>query len=212
MCQPVEPLARTRISSLSKYAWLYCLCLLKTRIQSLGWKSFICKDSRQTLNWFLYLQPPETKQAQCRCGWEHLIGQIQEGFVAALIMKGRYGFITKDLSRDRKARGIYFNDSHLRGFSFEQLRIGDRVYFLVGQNDRSCVAQQIDVVGKTPIPVTQVFICKFFFGCRKVFIDATYNKCNLVGNCDSTEWWNWLKSANRKSQARGMRVKRFGKL
>ena len=100
-------------------------------------------------------------------------------------MKGRFGFITKDLSRDRKARGIYFNDSHLRGFSFEQLRIGDRVYFLVGQNDRSCVAQQIDVVGKTPIAVTQVFICKFFFGCKNVFGDATYNKCNLVGNCDS---------------------------
>lgn len=101
-------------------------------------------------------------------------------------MKGRYGFITKDLSRDRKATGIYFNDSHLRGFSFEQLRIGDRVYFLVGQNDRSCVAQQIDVVGKTPIAVTQVFICEFSLpDKKKSFIDAIYNKCNLVGNGDS---------------------------
>lgn len=84
---------------------------------------------------------------------------IQAGFVGVL-MKGRYGFITKDFPRDRKPTGIYFNDSHLRGYPFEQLSIGDRVYFVVGQNDRGCVAEQIDVVGKTPIAVTQVLICK----------------------------------------------------
>ena len=30
-----------------------------------------------------------------------------------------------------------------------QLNIGDRVHFVVGQNEKSCVAQQIDVQGKT---------------------------------------------------------------
>ena len=87
-----------------------------------------------------------------------MVGQLQCGFVGML--KGRYGFITKDFPRERNPTGIYFDDSHLRGFSFEQLRIGDRVYFVVGQNDRGCVAQQIDVVGQHQIAVTQVFVCK----------------------------------------------------
>ena len=74
-----------------------------------------------------------------------------------LKMEGRYGFITKDLPRERKPTGIYFNHSNLKGFPFEQLTIGDRVHFVVGQNDKGCVAEQIDVQGKTRFPVSQVF-------------------------------------------------------
>ena len=104
----------------------------------------------------MYLQPPETKQAQCSCGWEHLVGKgIQEGFVG--VMKSRYGFITKDFPRGGRPTGVYFSHSNLRGCSFEQLSIGDRVHFVVGQNDRGCVAEQIDVVEKTPFSVSQVF-------------------------------------------------------
>lgn len=74
------------------------------------------------------------------------------------MLKGRYGFITRDFPRDRNPTGIYFHGSQLRGYPFEQLSIGDRVYFVVGKNEKGCVAQQIDVVEKTPIAVTQVFV------------------------------------------------------
>ena len=74
------------------------------------------------------------------------------------MLKGRYGFITRDFPRDPNPTGIYFHGSQLRGYPFEQLSIGDRVYFVVGKNEKGCVAQQIDVVEKTPIAVTQVFV------------------------------------------------------
>lgn len=85
------------------------------------------------------------------------------------MLKGCYGFITKDFPRERNPKGIYFNDSNLRGYPFEQLSIGDRVHFVVDQNDRGCVAQQIDVVGKHPMAATQVFnlVVSYSFANRK---------------------------------------------
>ena len=99
-------------------------------------------------------QPCETKQVKCTCGWEHLVGKgIQEGFVGKV--ERHYGFITKDYPRGRSPTGIYFNESELKGYPIMQLSVGDRVHFLVGQNDKGCVAQQIDVQGKNQF-VTQV--------------------------------------------------------
>lgn len=97
---------------------------------------------------FFPLQLPESKTVQCRCGWEDRIDKgIQEGFIGFLKPGGRYGFITKTYARERNPTGIYFNESHLRGYSFRQLQFGDRVHFVVGQNDKGgCVAEQIDVL------------------------------------------------------------------
>jgi len=101
----------------------------------------------------LYIKPCETKQVKCTCGWEHLVGKgIQEGFVGKV--ERHYGFITKDYPRGRSPTGIYFNESELKGYPIMQLSVGDRVHFLVGQNDKGCVAQQIDVQGKNQF-VTQ---------------------------------------------------------
>ena len=68
MCRPVEPLARTRISSLSKYAWLYCLCLLKTRIQSLGWKSYVRIPVKHWIDFFIYSHPRRSKHSAGAAG------------------------------------------------------------------------------------------------------------------------------------------------
>lgn len=64
------------------------------------------------------------------------------------MLKGEagYGFITKDFPRERNPTGIYFHESELKGYSIMRLNIGDRVHFVVGQNDKGCVAQRIDVV------------------------------------------------------------------
>lgn len=66
-----------------------------------------------------------------------------------LFRESGYGFITRDYPRDRKPIGCYFHESELQGFPIMQLNIGDRVHFVVGQNDKGCVAQKIDVQGKT---------------------------------------------------------------
>lgn len=103
----------------------------------------------------LFIKLPESKTVQCRCGWEDRVGKgIQEGFIGFLKRGGHYGFITKTYSRERNPTGIYFNESHLRGYSFGQLQFGDRVHFVVGQNDKGgCVAEQIDVLPeKSPFP------------------------------------------------------------
>lgn len=161
-----------------------CVRLLFTCISTFSsCKSFVTlKKLHNSLDcvqrtWFQSLQPPETKQAQCRCGWEDFVGKgIQEGFVGVL-NKARYGFITKERPRERNPTGVYFRESHLRGYPFEQLQIGDRVHFKVGQNDKGCVAEQIDVQGKDPFPgpvsqglVSQVLkfvICNLFIFHKK---------------------------------------------
>lgn len=98
----------------------------------------------------LFIELPETKQVQCKCGWEDSVGKgIQEGFVGVLFRESGYGFITKDFPRDRKPTGCYFHETELQGYPIMQLNIGDRVHFVVGQNDKGCVAQKIDVQGKT---------------------------------------------------------------
>lgn len=96
----------------------------------------------------LFFSKPPEEQVKCKCGWEDLVGKgIQEGFVGKV--REHYGFITKDYPTERNPTGIYFNKSELRGSSIIQLEIGDRVHFVVGQNERGCVAQKIDVQGKT---------------------------------------------------------------
>lgn len=105
-------------------------------------KGFFAKD--------LYIKPPETKQVQCNCGWEDSVGKgLQEGYVGAL--KQRYGFITKEYPREPNRVGIYFHESDLKEYRIMQLNIGDRVHFKVGQNDKGCVAQQVDVLRNTQL-------------------------------------------------------------
>lgn len=108
-------------------------------------------------NGFLFQQPPETKQCQCRCGFEDFVGKgIQEGFVGVLKKDLGYGFITKDYPTERNVSRLFFHESELKGYSIMQLNIGDRVHFFVSQNDKGCVAQRIDVLsGKAPF-VSQV--------------------------------------------------------
>ena len=110
-------------------------------------------------DFFARSQPPETK-VTCSCGWEEFVGKgIQEGYIGKV--QGRYGFITKDYPRGRSPTGIYFQESELKGYSIRQLNIGDRVHFVVGQNDKGCIAQQIDVQGNNQF-VPQV---RFHFVC-----------------------------------------------
>ena len=110
---------------------------------------------RQTaLNSFLSTQPPETTKTKCNCGWEDRIGKgIQEGFIGVLKPGPRYGFITKECVRGRNATGVYFHESQLIGYPFTELIIGDKVHFVVDQNDKGgCIAKQIYVVGKPSFP------------------------------------------------------------
>lgn len=105
-------------------------------------KGFFAKD--------LYIKPPEAKQVQCTCGWEDLVGKgIQEGYIG--VLKETLGFITKDIPRERNPTGVFFHQSDLKGCTIRQLSLGDRVHFRVEQNDRGCVAKQIEVWGKTPV-------------------------------------------------------------
>ena len=110
---------------------------------------------RQTaLNSFLSTQPPETTKTKCNCGWEDRIGKgIQEGFIGVLKAGPRYGFITKECVRGRNATGVYFHESQLIGYPLTELIIGDKVHFVVDQNDKGgCIAKQIYVVGKPSFP------------------------------------------------------------
>ena len=101
---------------------------------------------------FFSKQPPEAKQVQCTCGWEDVVGKgIQEGYIGVLRERERFGFITKDIPRERKLPGVFFHQSDLKGCTIRQLSLGDRVHFRVEQNDRGCVAKQIEVWGKTPV-------------------------------------------------------------
>ena len=109
---------------------------------------------RQTaLNSFLSTQPPETTKTKCNCGWEDRIGKgIQEGFIGVLRAGPRYGFITRERVIGRKATGVYFHASQLVRHPFTELIIGDKVHFVVDQNDKGCIAKQIYVVGKPSFP------------------------------------------------------------
>lgn len=90
---------------------------------------------------------------QCHCGWEDAVGKgIQEGFVG--VLKRRFGFITKEYPREPNPKGIYFHELDLKDYSIAQLNIGDRVHFVVNQNDKGCVAQQIDVLRVKAILMT----------------------------------------------------------
>lgn len=90
---------------------------------------------------------------QCHCGWEDAVGEgIQEGFVG--VLKRRFGFITKEYPREPNPKGIYFRELDLKDYSIAQLNIGDRVHFVVNQNDKGCVAQQIDVLRVKAILMT----------------------------------------------------------
>ncbi|XP_015776102.1 PREDICTED: uncharacterized protein LOC107354178 [Acropora digitifera] len=84
----------------------------------------------------------------CMCGWEEFIDQgIQEGFVA--ILKEGYGFISKYFPTEKHPTGIFFHKSDLRGSLITQLKVGDRVHFVVGQNSKGgCVAKKIEVQGQ----------------------------------------------------------------
>ena len=95
------------------------------------------------------------------CGWEEFIDQgIQEGFVA--ILKEGYGFISKYFPTEKHPTGIFFHKSDLRGSLITQLKVGDRVHFVVGQNSKGgCVAKKIEVQGQQFAP--QVI----FFGVGK---------------------------------------------
>lgn len=99
-----------------------------------------------------FLQPPdhESKQVKCRCGWEDSFNKgIQEGFVGKILPQKHCGFITRDYPTERNPTGIYFNESELRGTSITHLNVGDRVHFVVGQNDEGgCVARKVDVQGQ----------------------------------------------------------------
>ena len=89
-------------------------------------------------------QPSDRKEFQCRCGWEDKIGRgVQRGFVGTLKAEEGYGFITRVFPRERNPTGIYFHKSELKDKSIMQINIGDRVRFLVGQNDKGCIAQDI---------------------------------------------------------------------
>ena len=110
---------------------------------------------RQTaLSSVLSTQPPETTKTKYNCGWEDRIGKgIQEGFIGVLKAGPRYGFITKECVRGRNATGVYFHESQLIGYPFTELIIGDKVHFVVDQNDKGgCIAKQIYVVGKPSFP------------------------------------------------------------
>ena len=91
------------------------------------------------------------------CGWEEFVDKgIQEGFVAKL--KKDYGFISKDFPTEKHPTGIYFNKSNLRGTSITQLNVGDRVHFVVGQNNKGgCVAKKIEVQGQLQFAPQVIF-------------------------------------------------------
>lgn len=93
---------------------------------------------RQTaLSSVLSTQPPETTKTKCNCGWENRIGKgIQEGFIGVLRAGPRYGFITRERVIGRKATGIYFHESQFVGYPVTELIIGDKVHFVVDQNDK----------------------------------------------------------------------------
>ena len=95
-------------------------------------------------NLFFPSQPTVKEEFQCRCGWEDKIGRgVQRGFVGVVKAKEGYGFITRVFPRERNPTGIYFHKSELKEMSIMQIKIGDRVCFLVGQNDKGCIAQHI---------------------------------------------------------------------
>ena len=81
------------------------------------------------------------------CAWEEFVGKgIQEGYVATL--KEGYGFISKDFPTAKHSNGIFFHKSDLIGTLITQLKVGDRVLFVVGQNNKGgCVAKNIEVQG-----------------------------------------------------------------
>ena len=73
-----------------------------------------------------------------------------------------YGFISKAFPIERNPTGIYFHESELKSYSIMQLNIGDRVHFVVSQNEKGCVAQQVDVLQGKPQFVSQVRLCSEF--------------------------------------------------
>ena len=89
---------------------------------------------------------------------------IKEGFISFL--SNKYGFISKDYPASRR-RGLYFDDLQLNDFSFKWLKVGEKVHFRVGQNDRGCIAKEMAVIRPPPQQQLQVgslepFLCAFF--------------------------------------------------
>ena len=76
-----------------------------------------------------------------------------------------YGFISKEFPTGWNPTGIYFHESELKGYSIMQLEIGDRVHFVVSQNEKGCVAQQVDVLQEKPPFVSQVRLCSELWPC-----------------------------------------------
>ncbi len=72
-------------------------------------------------------------------------GMPADGIIQSL-KEGGFGFITPDDGTDN----IFFHFSELRNRSFASLRVGDRVHFMLGRNDKGPCASQIQVVETVP--------------------------------------------------------------
>lgn len=128
------------------------------------------------------------------CGWEEFVDKgIQEGFVATL--KEGYGFISKDFPTEKHPTGIFFHKSDLRGTLITQLKVGDRVHFVVDQNSKGgCVAKKIEVQGQQFAP--QVI----FFGIGKrrklIFLFSSLSPSLSLSLSKTNEMTNYWSSNN----------------
>lgn len=130
------------------------------------------------------MQSPESKKASVSYAWKP--EGIQEGYVAKLDINRNFGFInilTKDpLSeswRNPYPKNIFFHESELRGYPFNQLVIGDRVHFVVGQNEKGYLAQQIGVQGYGKAPLVVVSQVKIFVWLEKVLLFSISSRLNI---------------------------------
>lgn len=128
------------------------------------------------------------------CAWEEFVGKgIQEGYVATL--KEGYGFISKDFPTAKHPNGIFFHKSDLIGTLITQLKVGDRVHFVVGQNSKGgYVAKNIEVQGPHQFAPQVIF-----FGIgkrRKLFLFSSLSPSLLSSLSKTNEMTTYWFSSN----------------